>query len=547
MVPNPAILHLRREAVGIVNSSNAMAENEFSSAAGGETSRKVGGYFWSAGLLAALGFLIAFFSFDLNTPWTQDDYYNGAVWSQAAHNLLRAGLLKTVAVPAAFYYGPLPIPPDGFYVHHPCLLPLGVAAAFWVFGESEWAARIVPLLCSTTSVILVWLLARSCAGVRAATFSVAVFVTLPMELHYGQMVNFEPCTLMWMLAALLSVRYVSVTGNTRWWISMIAACVLAMWTAWLAYFFVIILALHFVFFAREKHRSVAAWLWLLALLSALAFLFQIRAVRADAWPNLAAAFYQRLSSSGAGVLRFTMSEWARTVGGWLLILVSPLAWALAFVGGLIVWKNRQAAPGLRWLGWAALCLLLLNGFYLVAFRNASYIHDYAGFYLVAPISLMAGIALDRLAGWKASRHLGLAIAVMMVLTLSYFGVVTSRSLWAQSHLLEGTIAESPRFIPSLGHILRGYFDERTEVLCNFEPHATTLPYYAQRSFLGEPWDAPGWGKRLQDKTGRFGAIVWMDGTDAPELLEVLPKQGRTEIELERVRFCLWKPSVDNLR
>jgi 4-amino-4-deoxy-L-arabinose transferase-like glycosyltransferase len=540
-------MDLRREAVGIVISSNAIAKNQVSSATGRETSRKVGHYFWSAGLLAALGFLIAFFSLDLNTPWTQDDYYNGAVWSQAAHNLLRAGLLKTAGVPAAFYYGPLPIPPDGFYVHHPCLLPLGVAAAFWVFGESEWAARIVPLLCSTISVILVWLLARSCAGVRAATFSVAVFVTLPMELHYGQMVNFEPCTLMLMLAALLSVRYVSVTGNTRWWISMIAACVLAMWTAWLAYFFVVILALHFAFFAREKQRAVAAWLWLLTLLSALAFLFQIRGARADAWPDLATAFSQRLSTSAGGALRFTVAEWTRTVGGWLLILVSPLAWALAFGGGLIVWKNRQAAPELRWLGWAALCLVLLNCFYLVAFRNASYIHDYAGFYLVAPIALMAGMALDRIAGWKAARRLGLTIALVVVLDLAYYGVVTTPSLWAQSHLLEGTVAESPRFIPSLGQILRGYFDERTEVLCNFEPHATTLPYYAQRSLRGEPWNAPGWAERLQARTGRFGAIVWMGGADASELLEVLPKQGRTEIELERVRFCLWKPSVNKRR
>src|SRR5205085_692928 len=153
-----------------------------------------------------------------------------------------------------------PIPPDGFYVHHPCLLPLIVAALFWMFGENEWVARLVPIFCSTSSVVLVWLLARSCAGVRAAAFSVAVFVTLPMELHYGQMVNFEPCTLMWMLAALLSMRYACMTGHTRWWIAMIAACVLAMWTAWLAYFLVIILALHFAFFARDKQRSIAMWL-----------------------------------------------------------------------------------------------------------------------------------------------------------------------------------------------------------------------------------------------------------------------------------------------
>ena len=58
--------------------------------------------------------------------------------------------------------------------------------------------------------------------------------------------------------------------------------------------------------------------------------------------------------------------------------------------------------------------MLLNGFYLVAFRNASYIHDYAGFYLVAPVALMAGVALDHLADWKARRHLGLAIALLIV-------------------------------------------------------------------------------------------------------------------------------------
>jgi hypothetical protein len=368
-----------------------------------------------------------------------------------------------------------------------------------------------------------------------------------MELHYGQMVNFEPCTLMWMLAALLSARYVSLTGNSRWWISLIAVCVLAMWTAWLGYFFVIILTLHFAWFAREKERTVAVWISLLALLSALAFLFQIRAVRVDAWSDLARAFYQRLSSSAGGALRFTMAEWTHTVGGWLLILISPLAWVLAFDGGLIVWKNRQTAPELRWLGWAALCLALLNAFYLVAFRNASYIHDYAGFYLVAPVALMAGLALDRIAGWEASRRLGLTIVLVLVLSLAYFGVVTTRSLWSQSQLLEENIAESPRFIPSLGQILRGYFDERTEVLCNFEPQTTTLPYYAQRSLLGEPWNAPGWAEQLQDGTGRFGAVVWMDGADASELLEVLPKQGRTEIVLERVRFCLWKPSVDKPR
>ena len=54
------------------------------SAANFQTNTKIGHYLWIVGLLAAIRFLIAFFSVDLNTPWTQGDYYNGAAWSQAA-------------------------------------------------------------------------------------------------------------------------------------------------------------------------------------------------------------------------------------------------------------------------------------------------------------------------------------------------------------------------------------------------------------------------------------------------------------------------------
>ena len=506
-----------------------------------QSKTKVGRYLWRAGLLAALGFQIAFFAVDLNTPWTQDDAYNGAVWSQAAHNLLRAGFFETAAVPAAFYYGPLPIPPEGFYVHHPCLLPLSISVAFAIAGESEWAARVVPILCSSASLVLMWLLVRSCVGRRAATFSAAVFVTLPMELHYGQMVNFEPCAMMWMLAALLSLRYASVTGRARWRVGVIVCCVLAMWTAWLGYFFAVILILHFAFFARKEQRCLAIWLSLLATLSALIFLFQIRAVRADAWTNLGQAFSERLSSSTGGSSHFTMLEWGRTVGGWLLIHFPPLAWALACGGSAIVWKNRLTRPGLRWLGGAALGLVIMNGFYLLAFRNASYVHDYAGFYLIAPIALLSGVALDRFADWKRSRGLGLGIAFTLVFGLACLGIVTTDGLWSQTHLLDETVAESPRFIPSLGSVLRGYFDERTEVLCNFQADATTLPYYAQRRLLAEPGDASSWREQLQGRSGRYGAIVWMDSRDASELLGALPNQHWIETTIEGARFCLWRP------
>jgi 4-amino-4-deoxy-L-arabinose transferase-like glycosyltransferase len=133
--------------------------------------------------------------------------YNGAVWSQAAHNILRAGLIATWGQSSAYYFGPLPIPPSGYYLHHPPGLHLVLTALFALFGEHEWVARMLPISCSLASVILLWLLARSCVGIRAASLSAAVFACLPMELLYGKMVNFEPIVLMLILGALLCLRY----------------------------------------------------------------------------------------------------------------------------------------------------------------------------------------------------------------------------------------------------------------------------------------------------------------------------------------------------
>ncbi len=123
---------------------------------------------WTVGLFIVLIFLAAAFAHTLTAPWVEEDTWYGAVYSQAAHNNLRVGILANGGVPATLYFGPLPIPRDAYYVHHPTLLPLMVTAAFEIFGEAEWVARLVPVACSLASVVFLWLLVRSAAGRRAA-------------------------------------------------------------------------------------------------------------------------------------------------------------------------------------------------------------------------------------------------------------------------------------------------------------------------------------------------------------------------------------------
>ena len=201
---------------------------------------------WIAGLIVVLCFLAWALCRNITLPWTEDDNWYGAVYSQAAHMNLQAGLLTTAGVPVTLYFGPLPLPPDAFYVHHPTLLPTLITGAFAVFGESEWAARLVPVACSLLSAVLLWLLVRSAVNVRAATLTAAIFATLPMELHYGDMVDFEPCLLMCMLAVLLCLRYWQVTSHRRWTVLASACILLTLWMDWPGYLFVLSLAGYFL-------------------------------------------------------------------------------------------------------------------------------------------------------------------------------------------------------------------------------------------------------------------------------------------------------------
>lgn len=521
--------------------SHANATADRDSAA--NSARRPNGKVWVAGLFVAIAFQFAFFSADFTSPWTQDDYYNGAVWSHAAHNLQRAGIRATAGVPVAFYFAPPPFPPSAYYVHHPSLLPITLAGIFSLFGESEWAARLVPILCSLCSTALLWLFVRGCAGERAATFSALLFAGMPMELHYGQMVNFEPCALIWMLAALLSLRFWIVTKKKRWCAAFFLSLLLAMWTAWLGYFLVLILA---VDFARKRNAKFAVSLFVLAIVSGILFLLQIHSVRPDAWTDLANAFQLRAGAGNGNGAHFSLIEWLREVGGSLAILIFPISWLLAIVGAFYVFRQRHLSEPLRWIGWTALLLFLLDAIYIVAFPNASFIHDYAGFYFIAPVAMMGGIALDALANRmdrRGIRHVGTAGALCFILLVALFGRTRARSLQSQAYLLDGQPYESAQFIPKVGTLIRAHFPENAQVLCNFEPYGTTLPFYAQRVLLPDIADPDEWQRIISDSSTPTGGIIWMGSPGAKDLLAQVPTPNREFVEIEGARFYLWLPAA----
>jgi len=514
------------------------------------------GRVWIFGFLIALGLLAAWFYRGINVPWVENDNYYGAIYAQAAHNNLRAGLQATGGVPATLYFGPLPIPRDAFYVHHPTLLPLLETGAFAVFGESEWSARLVPVTCSLLSMVLLWLLISDTVNRRAAFLTAAFFAALPMELHYGDMVDFEPCLVMLMLAALVFLRAWQRKGAAVWaWLAALC-CLLAVCMDWPGYLFVLSVTAWYLWKGPKSRRFFAVALLGLCGISGIVFLFQIRHVNPDAWSDLFTALKMRLGngegtgSSAAEMHKaehFTLAEWWHAVFSNALgadFLVTP--WILAGMGVLVVLFRAKSSEGIRWAGWGALHMIVAGVLYMVVLRNESFIHDFTAFYLIGSVAILGGLGAEGVIGFMGSttylRPLR-EIAILGLLTwLGYCGTTQAEKMRSPFYMLDGVTAEPPTLIPDLGRYLADKFPQETTILCNFDPYTSVLPYYAQRSIVNGLTSYDFWKDFMAQDTGPFGGIIWVDAPEASEVLSALPKNEVTPFDLDGVHFALWRPA-----
>ncbi|MDD5351329.1 MAG: glycosyltransferase family 39 protein [Chthoniobacteraceae bacterium] len=497
--------------------------------------------------LGAVFFSFAYFlTQDIDRPWVNQIDFNGAVWSQAAHNILRAGLLETQGASTAFYFGPLPIPNAGYYLHHPPLLHLGIAVLFSLLGEHEWVARMVPIVCTLCSALLLWLLVRDTLGRRTALFCTAVFASLPMSLRYGTMVNFEPVVLCLILAALYALRHWEQTGRPVWKTLFFASLLVGMWVDWAMHLFALAL---FAWWMTRPGRPARRLAWTVLAMTGicgLLYLVHTQFLRPDALQDLQRTFLVRVASDAK--YKFTFWQWAAKVSA---SLVHHFLWTglgAAAIGGIIAYRRRKE-PGVAWIGWASFMVFAMDAVFVGVFQNDSYIHEYIPFYFIVPVSVLAGIALNQLAQTVENapahwaRPVGNAAAILLAAAGIWLGQVRTETLQGRFCILDLQKKESEALIPALGKIIRSHFSPETRVLCNFMPYyGPQLEYYARREVapnLSEPED---WKPYIQKTDGDVGGIVWMGDDDAPAILANLPPGKKEFVRLENESFCLWQPA-----
>jgi hypothetical protein len=288
----------------------------------------------------------------------------------------------------------------------------------------------------------------------------------------------------------------------------------------------------------------------LALVSVVLIFLHIRMVRPDAWRDAFEQLKFRLSADPGKTARFgtrvTAAEWFLRQGEFLSRGILIPFWLMAIAGSVCCWRKRRTCPGLARLGLLTSMLFSTAVLYLVMCRNVAYSHGYAIFYLLLPVALMSGVALEAaLEWWEARagaqwvRHAGLATAVTSLAVMCALGYLQSRAYHSRYYILEWESSEAEDLIPSLGRAIGERFAANGHVLCNFPWQSQQLQYYAQRVIVFEKITYADW-QPLISSPKTAGGIIWLGAAEAERLLDALPEGEREIVAFGTHTFCFWK-------
>jgi hypothetical protein len=69
-----------------------------------------------------------------------------------------------------------------------------------------------------------------------------------------------------------------------------------------------------------------------------------------------------------------------------------------------------------------------------------------------------------------------------------------------------------------------------------------MSYYAEQTIITNIRTGTEWNAVAADRQGSaLGGILWMDASSTPDILASLPPGEIVPVEIDGVRFSLWKP------
>lgn len=468
----------------------------------------------------------------IGNPWNGLGDGDGALFSSIARNYIQFGV-GTLQWGQLTNFEEISQPAGNYYLHHPPLFPLLVAAFFSVFGESETAARLVSILATLLTTALLYHIVRKEYGTRGGMLAVFFFLTYPSTIVFGRKPGYEALTLFFVMLAVWLYQHYRERPAALSRYLLLAAIALATATDWPAFFLPAALIVHMIVYRRNDKLDPAllTGLVLVPALILITFFWSIYTVDRAAIADLLhqGMTYMGLISPDSAIaqnvvearITFTAKEYIFRILHNINLNFGMIPFVLSLFG-LAALKQKREFRGI------VLALLLVALGACLLFWRSLYFHLWWQHLLAAPLAILSAAAVMKLmasisenSAPSRSSSLGTAFLAALVAPIL---ATTVYNVWLlqqkQTRILPVSQFESADFLPQLGERIRFQTAMGDQILTNLaplpyqnNPYARVLPYYARRVFepgLTNPQQVMNHLQQLKSTAGDVYFLLWRD-------------------------------------
>lgn len=400
-------------------------------------------------------FVLSFFWIgqDLDKPFWGEHDWNGVRYGNIARNYLRYGVLETKlgqvensgqAKPDNFEY----------YTRYPPLLPFLIAISYKIFGISEWSTRLVPLVFTSASLVMIFLIGSGLFSLRVGILATLLALGTPMVGYFGKNPSHESLTLFFILLAFYG--YVSAKNSL-----FVSGLILAQISAWAGYFLLPALTVSHLLQKDFKSIKKLIPLWILS-----AGIFTIHLLQVN-WltgsisgGDLFGTLWQRAGlASSLQPEGFNLINYLGRVRLWLSTLFTNTLLLVA----LFHFFNKKLLP-----------LALVGVFYALFFSSSVYIHSYLLFYFLPFLTLAAAATFWHFQKLLKKGYLVLAAVLLLAVfwerndflqalqksNMDELAVRVGVAIREQTKIDDTVLIQPAKFIFSADKFLRFYGDRK---------------------------------------------------------------------------------------
>lgn len=429
----------------------------------------------TATLLFALMLLLglAIRLWDFTDPFTTNSHgYNGAFYSVIARNYLHYGFLKTRI---AQVVNVDQVRPDRFeyYFGHPPLLSILIAFSFRLFGIHEASVRLVPILFSLGSILLLFLFIQKVSNTLTALVGACLFAFIPMEGYFGSCPDAQSSLVVFFILALFLTYFLYLqTGRKRFLALLLFSFGVGALSDWPVYYAAVFVTLHYLFFRTERKRPFFLLFPLFVLVYAGLYLIYLMSFsKTSASPYGATVFDAFVARTFLLGDTYSFGRAITLVYRSLCRLFTPpvlVGFCLWFLSALISSKRELFQRNM-----ILLFLFLPGAFHVVLFFQGAVLHHFWSRHTSMTLCTAMAILLVRLFIPKRSTaKAGTALLAVSVAALSIFFYIQLRPLYSygdfhsrfgaaiRRNVASGEGIMTPHF-PDL-YLINFYADRRNE-------------------------------------------------------------------------------------